>query len=417
MKRFAVLFLAAFLLVAAVAPALAADADEVADGIADDGVFVERGASTTDSEIGALVGAARNDGENLAIVVLSEEPVSGATTFADAIVNRVGRVLVIVIAPESVGYAGTGDVYTVDQLENALDVALDRGGDDGALARNIVETLTGVAVTPPESVTTTTTVAGRSDAGDAGGGGGFLVPVIIVLVLIGGFVWWRSRSASRRTAVSEERLSAARAEVQKRIDDVANDLLDMEDEVRQADNARADRFYNEAGETYREVSEEVASANTPADLIDLSNRLDVAIWQLDTAEAILDGSDLPERPEPRTLEPTPSPERTRPIDTSGLPRSSYDRRSTRRSSYGSGSSMMEMLLQLGTAYAAGRMSGRRRPPRGSGGFLGEGTVRASRRSSPVPGPSSRRSSPSPRPTTRSRGTGGRVRGGRRRRRG
>lgn len=404
MRRLLLLLFSVALVVAAAAPAFAADPDEAADGIADDGVFVEAGASTSDAEIGALVAEARNDGENLSIVVLSAEPVSGAVTFADAVVDRVGRQLVIVIAPDSVGYAGTGVVYTVDQLETAIDVAFDNGGDDGEFARSIVESLTGQSISAPDPV--------GQPARSSGGGSGFIVFLVIVVVVVGGFLWLRSRSKKQTAEVAENRMAAARAEVQKRIDDLANDLLDMEEEVRQADNARADRFYNEAGATYRQVTDTFASASTPQALIDLSNSLDTAIWQLDTAEAILDGTDLPERPEPRTL--APQPERTRSIDTSNLPQTSYQRRPTRRSSYGAGSSTMETLLQLGMAYAAGRSSSRRSRPSSGGGLGGifGGTSGGSRSSSTSSSTSRRTSSRSSRRSSRSRGTGGRVRGGR-----
>jgi hypothetical protein len=373
------------------AAAFAAEPDEVAAGIADDGVFVEFGASTTESEIGALVREARNDGENLSIAVLAEEPVSGAVTFADAVVDRAGRGLVIVIAPESVGYAGAGDVYTVDDLETALDVAFERGGDDGDFARSIVESLTGRSVDVDDPVS----------AGDSGGGGGLVVLLVIVVIVVGGVFWIRSRSHKRQMEADTARIDAAKAEVQRRIDDVANDLLEMEDEVRMADNPNADRFYNEAGDTYRAVSDAFPAASSPAELVDLSNRLDVAIWQLDTAEAILDDRELPERPQPRRLDPEPTPERS--IDTSRLPAppSTYDRRPSRRSSYGAGSSMMDTLLQLGLAYAAGRRSSQRVRPGGGGGLFGGLGGSASRGSS--------------RSSSR-RGTGGRVRGGRSRRR-
>lgn len=398
MKRLIYLCVAALVLLVA-SPALAAEPDEVADGIADDGVFVEAGASTTESEIGALVREARNDGENLSIVVLADEPISGASTFADAVVDRVGRELVIVIAPDSVGYAGTGDVYTVDDLETALDAAFEGGGDDGDFARSIVESLTGRSVEVADPVP-----AGSSDGG---GGGGFVLFLVVVVAVVGGILWVRSRSSKRKVAAETSRIDAAKTEVQRRIDDVANDLLDMEEEVRLADNPRADRFYNEAGDTYRAVSDAYLAATTPAELIDLSNRLDTAIWQLDTAEAILDGTELPERPVPRRLEPERQVERS--IDTSGLPTPTYRRRPTRRSSYGAGTSTMDTLLQMGMAYAAGRSSGRRsgRSGGGLGGLFG-GLGGGSRPSS---GRSSRGTRSSGRSTSR-RGTGGRVRGGR-----
>jgi hypothetical protein len=211
--------------------------------------------------------------------------------------------------------------------------------------------------------------------------------------------------------------------VQKQVDALANDVLDMEDEVRVANNPEVDGFYNDASDTYRTITERLQKAETPAQLLELSNDLDIAIWQLDCAEAALDGKPKPPRPEPKRLEPTPRPESKDRV-TVPAPRPDYQRRPSRRSSY-LGPGMMEILIGVAGQVLAG--GGRRSRPRsgGLGSMFGRSSSRKpppppSRSSgggvvpgpgSPVPRSSSSRSKPSTKPR---RGDDGRTRGGGRR---
>jgi len=435
----------------AVTPAAAAEVDEAAAAASRDGFFVERGASITEQQAGELVGEMRNAGEGFILIALSEEPPAGATTFADNVQLVIGSGLVLVIAPESLGYAGEGDVFNEVELENALDAAFDIAGSDFDLAAAFVGELTGVAVVAtPEPVSATTTAPTTQgttapEPTSGGGGNGFLWFVIIVGGL-GLLLWWMMRRSKTKTQeVDAERLSKARYLIQEQLNDVANDILAMEDEVRVADNNRASRFYEQAGETYNEVSENLEETKTAQGLVDISNKLDIAIWQLDTAEAILDDKPLPVRPEPKRLEPPP---RTGPT-TAPPPRqpvpgpSSYQRRPQRKSSLGGGG-LMDLLIVVG----GGLLNSRRRSTSGSsrgrsgggglGGGLGDLFGRRSRsapqqprtptprpptssgqRSNPLPGPG-RRATPSSKsrastPKSSRQGTAGRVRSGRRRR--
>lgn len=381
--------LSALLFTMTAATGWAAEPDEAANGIRSDGVFVEAGASATDTEIGDAVATARTGGERLSVVVLAEEPIGGATTFADAVVDAGSPGLVLVIAPDTVGYAGTPEAFTVEQIESALDAALEAGGDDGAIAVRFAESLGG---------------------GGSGSGGGTLL--LWIVVLGGGAVllmWWLSRRSKQRTDTAEEaRLAEARAGIQAQIDAVANDILELEDEVRLADDSRVDRFFEDASETYRRVTESFAEAESPAQLLEIANDLDEAIWQLDASEAILDGNPLPERPARRRLEPEPA----EPVGAPGsrpAPRvPEYRRRPSRRSSY-SGAGITDLLTVLaGTMLSSRGRTGRGGGLLGGGGLFGTGGTRSSR---PRP-PGSRPPTSAPKP----RGTQGkRVRGGRRRR--
>ena len=257
---------------AAAATAIAAEVDEVAAAATNDGFFVERGASITEQQAGVLVGEMRNAGEGFILVALSAEPPAGATTFADNVQRAIGSGLVFVVAPESLGFAGEGDVFNEDELENALDAAFDVGGSDYDLAAAFVGELLGVpVVATPEPVTATTAAPSLGTEGTAapepsgGGGSGFLWFVIIVGGL-GLVLWWlMRRSKAKAQEVDAERLSQARYLIQEQLNDVANDILAMEDEVRVADNDRASRFYEQAGETYNEVSESIEETKTAQD--------------------------------------------------------------------------------------------------------------------------------------------------------
>jgi hypothetical protein len=235
------------------------------------------------------------------------------------------------------------------------------------------------------------------------------------------FFVWRSRSRRRETAGPDPRLAEAREVVQQQINAVANDIIEMEAEVGVADNTEVDGHYRTAGALYTEVDGAFAGATTPQALLDLSNKLDLAIWHLDAAEAILDGKPVPDQPAPRSL---PAPETSPPPaggDSQGLPPRpdyaspapggpsgpsypDYERRPQRRSSH-LGPGLFDMLGSLARTMVVGRAVSR---SRGSGGgiFSGLGTSRRS---------STRRSSSSGGSRRSSRSSTGRARGGGRRR--
>jgi hypothetical protein len=403
-------------ILATATPVWAAEPGEVATDIRDDGVFVESGSDLSEADAGELVAAVRNQGERFSIVVLTEDPGSGAVTFGDAVVDRLSDPgLIFVLTPDDVAVVGVGDVFTVDEIDAALDVALEAGGSDSEYASNFVEALTGeaVAVTPvPEPVTTDS---------DSSGGAGGLLWFLVIVAAIGLFIFFMvRRSRSRQETATANELAAARAEIQQQLDAVANDILDMEDEVRTADNDRVDALYNGAGETYQEASAALAGADAPQELLDIANAVDVAVWQLDSAEALLDGKEPPPKPDPKRLEPVAPPAATAPDTGSGplglpprptFPQGSYSRRSSRRSG-GFSPSVLEILITLGAGAMAGRARRRRfptsRPPARSSGSGGGFLPSPSRRST-----SSSRTS---RGSSTRRGTGGRIRTGRKRRR-
>lgn len=424
------LVLAAATLTIATSGAMATGIATVADDLATQGFYLDRGVSISESDASQIVSAARNGGSRFYLVVLDDTPVGGSVAFAESVYDDLSITAgtVLVLSPDDVGWFTEEDGFTDADMADAFDFANAGGGNDAEYAANFVVGLFGgsLATDPaPETVAPTTTAASAAASSESSGGGSGFLWFIVIIAGLGLLLWWLMRR-SRKPTVNEaaEQLAKARMTVQKQVDAVANDILDMEDEVRLANNPEVDRFYNEASETYRGITERLQSAKLPSDVLEISNDLDVAIWQLDCAEAVLDGKPKPSRPVAKRLEPLPrstSQDRV----TVPAPKADYQRRPSRRSSY-LGPGMLEMLIGVAGQVLAG--SGRSRRPRGGG--LGSMFGRSpSRKPSPppsgssgggvVPGPGSpvprRRSSRSTRSSSRRRKGGGRIRGGGRRR--
>jgi hypothetical protein len=396
---------------ASLAPAGAVDAVDVVDEVFAQGFYVEEGTSITASEASAIVTAARNEGSRYHLIVLVETQPGGNTVFAETVFDFMGieAGTVLVLSEDDVGWVSI-DEFTPDEMEQAFLVANDAGGSDAAYAANFTGALFGLDLNV------------GSSSSSSGGGSGFLWFILIVGAIVL-FVWWlMRRSKKQATNVSEQQLAKARGEIQVQLDGVANDILDMEVEVRGADNPTVDALFDAAGSTYSEASDELAAADSPQELLDLSNKVDLAVWQLDSVEAILDGKEPPPKPEPKRLPAPPKPSQpaspSQPApggSSSGSslpPRPSYpgyQRRSSRRSS-GVSPGMLEILMSLG----AGAMVGRRGRSSGRASSTSSSPSRSSGSSGGVvPGPSSRRRSSS---RSRSRSSGTRTRGGGKRKR-
>jgi hypothetical protein len=101
--------------------------------------------------------------------------------------------------------------------------------------------------------------------------------------------------------------------------------------------------------------------------VDVVRDLDTAIWELDAAEALLDGKPVPEKPKPP--EPPPPPKQAEPSPAQTVPEDSYGRRPQRQSSY-AGNDLMTALWAL--LALSGRGGGWGGMPGGFGGPMGGG---------------------------------------------
>ncbi len=279
MKRLAVL-LGTIALVLLPITAGAQTVSEVASDL-DDGVFVADGLSADEGDLQDAINRARNAGFGLYVVLLDEDPSSGATAFADSVLNQLGSGTVLVLSASNEGMTSS----EIDQtaIEAALDRAFEAGGGDVGYVNAVVDSIIGT----PSS----------SGGSDSGGGAGF----VVVLVIVGGLVllvWWAIRRSSK---ASEKRrgdlIGEARREIKEQLDAMANTILEISDLVSASSSTEDNRFLETAGVTYSAALESYTAANDLTALEDLSDRLDEARWQLDAATAISEGRSIPEKPQ------------------------------------------------------------------------------------------------------------------------
>jgi len=273
------LALAIAAVVLSASPAAAATPAQAAAGARDTGVFIDEGLDADPEAVSAAVARAGNAGVRLFVVLLADEPSGGATTFADAVLDRIGSGTVLVLSDRSEGAASTD--FDQDALDRALDAGYEAGGGDAGYADAFGASLAGV--------------------GDDGGGSG--AGWVVFLVLVGGLallvVWavWRGRRSS--AAARERAIAEAHAEIKAQIDAMANQILEIADRVKLSESAEDNAHLEAATATFAEASDAFEGATDLAALESLSDRLDEARWQLDAAEAIAEGRPAPDRPAPQ----------------------------------------------------------------------------------------------------------------------
>ena len=323
---------------------VAASPDQVVPELEDNGYYIDTGSTASEAVVSDAVFEGRADGGRLYLVVLSEEPAGGAPTFSDSVLDRLGSGYVVTIAPETVGFAGEGTEWSVEEMNAAIDASLEGGSDDQVVELFISE-LTGAGVVPSP---------GGEEPAEGGGGFGW----IWLVVIAGGalLIFSAMRNSSRKRAeMAGSELEKVKAMAKAKLAEVANDIIEMEHEVELSDNAEVKSHYQSASATYAEALARTEKDPGPAEMLDVVRDLDVAIWELDVAEALLDDKPVPEKPKPP--EPKPPARQPDPAPTE-KPEESYGRRPERQSSYAGGDLMTALWALLA-------MSGR-----GGGGWGG-----------------------------------------------
>ncbi|HUG32819.1 MAG TPA: hypothetical protein VMM14_08000, partial [Acidimicrobiia bacterium] len=275
MKRFIVA--ASFLLIAA------SPGDVVAE-LEDEGYYIERGSSATEQVASDAVFEARADGGRLYLVVLADEPAGGAPTFSDSVLDRLGNGYVVTVAPETVGFAGDGSFWTAEEMDVAINAALSGSSDDQVIELFVAE-LTETAVPTP----------GDGDDAVGTGNSGWIWMLLVGIGAAVVAVMWNSRS-KRRAGLKTAELERVKAMAREKLAEIANDIIEMEDEVTLSDDSRVKDHYRKASATYSEALARVDGSPDAQDMVEVIRELDLAIWELDAAEALLDGKPIPDPP-------------------------------------------------------------------------------------------------------------------------
>ncbi len=304
MKRLAVLMATLTVSLAFALPAGATAAATIIDELQLRGYYLDPGVDVDFSDMEQLVDAH----PDVYFVALDADPTGGADLFATEVLTALGvEGTVIVVSPSELGARST--VVDDDTIDRAFDRsidAFDRSYPEGFSI--FAEVVVPEVAVPTSQDSSGETVAPQAAAdGSSSGGSGFRIFLIIILV-IGGLIWWAIRRSRRsREQMMADRIDEVKAEIQAQLSEAANDVLELEDDVLLSDNQEAKELYYSGSAAYSEFQEKLASATSLAELDELAEGADLALWQLESAEALLEGREPPPKPEPRPEYQPPAP--------------------------------------------------------------------------------------------------------------
>ncbi len=259
--------------------AAAADVTDITDQLLLRHYYVEEGVDASIDDMEQLV-ATHPD---VHFVGLANETLDGADALAADLLAAVENGTVIVVTPTEAGAASSE--HDDASLASALEAASDQAGEsDVEYFEVFAEALPDFAPPPPVEPNEPS--------------GGF--PVVMVVVVVGviafiGVTVWRGNRRRSETAAAQ--LEAARVEIRQQMDVIANRILEMGDDPRVADHAEAMTQFRQGSATFQSAEARLAAATTLAQFEDLSDDLDRARWELETAAALAAGRPLPAQPE------------------------------------------------------------------------------------------------------------------------
>jgi hypothetical protein len=320
-RRFCLFVLLLSLGVAATGKARAQSVDDIASQLSERDVVVSQEAlrRVGSGDLERTVAGLQEEAAFFKVVVLGA-PVDGQSprSFARDVLARLGSAgRVAVYTPDEVGIASSVDrLSDVALAESAAARALSGGSvaasvraGGTALAGGSGELLPGPARPAPGVTTPTRDVP---DGGRVIGGGLLLLllffGMFLLLPLLLFFAF--TRLVRRATAPPAEEVEPAVAlgegerKVRQAVDRGGNLIIDLSDRIDVPDvPAEALEAFRAGARGFTQVHDELEHADTRDELEDIYPRIVDAVWQLETAAALLDGKPAPPRPEPEPLFP------------------------------------------------------------------------------------------------------------------
>ncbi len=274
------------------APAGAQTLDDIASQVDRNGIYQER-----DLEDVAADAVARANEQGVGFVYLDQENAGDLPIIAAGLLERLeasGSTYRSLIVLDSSG------VWVQSADNDAAAAAVDAATPDfarGAIAAGVdtvVDVLGGGTEVPADaegSDDAATTPAASTSSSDGG------VPWLwIILLGIVAFFAVRFLVGRRRKAATlQKELAEDRAEIREQLRNNADHVIDLGDRIANADDELR-RLYEDAAQTFQDVSLGLDDAATAVEIDALDDRLDRAEWQFDVIEARLDGRTPPPEP-------------------------------------------------------------------------------------------------------------------------
>lgn len=269
--------------------AAAATASEVAVELDLRGYYVEGGGSNeTVNTLERLAGELGDDEDALYLVSLSETPSGGADLFAREVRGLLTENGTVYVAtPEELG-AGS-DQLSDAELGAALDATLESARACFEAGSNAFAEATGHELASPVACPKSESGSGRSSSKWV------LFFLIAVPAGIVGAIWWRRRQQRGR---DDDSIDEGRAELRAQLNVVAANIVEHGDRIQLSENADAIGHFRDANEIYASVDVLLPNADDLLELADISDRIDMARWHFEAADAIVGERELPPKPQP-----------------------------------------------------------------------------------------------------------------------
>ncbi|KAG1648194.1 hypothetical protein GQR58_030036 [Nymphon striatum] len=247
----------------------------------------------------------QTDGD-VAVVIVEDEVSLGADQLAEDIRQGIaGNITVLVIAPsgdlQELGTAS--DIYTSGELDDALDDAFDQSGSVnraeafmGGLGSNDVSGSCNPSLAANAGASVSPSGSNSTSTGDNGGGsntGWWLLGGAAVAG--GGGIWYMSRKNKESDL---EDIDEAKDEIRSQLALVSTDIVENESRIQLADSPEAIAHFRNASATYTDVSGKLDKTTNLIELAELNDEIEMARWEMEAAEALMDGDPLPPKPEP-----------------------------------------------------------------------------------------------------------------------
>jgi hypothetical protein len=281
--------------------AFAADPVDVADQVDPRGYYIEPGAGVDFEAMEGLVARVTNSQTRFYFVALADDPIEGTDEFAEEVLDQLDDgATVVVISPGEIG--ARSDDFANAELNRAADDAV--GDADRSIEsdfRVFAESLVGMPAGATATTTglTTTTISSAAGGDSGGGGGGVFIFLAVVVGVIALVYFLTRRSAKQARQATGQRLEEAKEEITEQLDVIANEILDLADKVTLSEQDEAEEYFRTASATYQQALDQLDKATNLAELERLSDQLDTTRWQLEAAEAVVEGRPIPPEPEDR----------------------------------------------------------------------------------------------------------------------